>query len=399
MDFSLVSKEVLAFCRSISQAEASRLVFRKPVFEGISNAWLAEQAGLQRLAGRKLPEWEKEELIFPDRQALEQCTSALIAEWKKKLVPAGISVLADASAGLGVDAFYLSEKAENLLLFETSQHRCKALEYNARVLRNKKTEVRFGSLSDAELTALLAHGSSFLLYADPDRRSETGDRKFDWRNCLPDIRGFHRLMAGSASGLLVKFSPLDDAEEIAGELPGLHSVYLLSVHNEVKEVLLYWQFASVPVLPEFYAIDLRRTGEMQQVRIPAELEGRPGRGEIRTGRFILDPWASLRKGRFAACLAEERGWEQLSAKGRLFISDEAPSGFPGRVFRLEAAYDSPSSFRKAFAGNSCHVVCRDYPAPAAELLKKLKLREEGDDYLFCFSDEAGRRRVLHTRRC
>ena len=394
-----INSAVLDFCSRLDPEEAKRLAFRKTIFEGISNAWLAEQADLRRLAAAKLPEWAAiGNLIFPDRQALEQCTSSLAANWKKSLLPPGIRILADASAGLGVDAFALAELAEKSILFEPDANRAAALRYNAPSLQRAEAEVREHPLSEVELKELAESGSGFLLYADPDRRREDGKRKVHWTECSPDVRIFHRILKDTKSRLLVKFSPMDEPEEIAEALPGVSAVYLVSVHNEVKEVLMLWDFSS-PGETRYQAVDLRRSGEVQRISIPVQLEGRPNIGEVRAGHFLLDPLAALRKGRFAVYLAEEQGWKMLSARARLFVSENQPAAFPGRVFEMLGTYASASAFRSAFGGNSCHLVCRDLGLSAEELRKSLKLREEGDDYLFAFADEAGQRRFVHTRRC
>jgi hypothetical protein len=394
-----INRAVLDFCRRLEHEEAGRLPFRKTLFEGISNAWLAEQASLQRLATSKLPEWAGlDNIVFPDRQALEQCTSSLAANWKKSLLPPGIRVLADASAGLGVDAFSLAEKAERTILFEPDANRAAALRYNSTALQRADAEVKEHALSEEELKKLAEGGSGFLLYADPDRRREDGKRKVHWTECTPDVRMFHRMLKYTECRLMVKFSPMDDPEEIAEALPGVSAVHLISIHNEVKEVLMLWDFSS-PVEPCYQAVDLRRNGEVQQISIPVRLEGRPVIGQVRAGHYLLDPLASLRKGRFAVCLAEEQGWKLISARARLFVSENQPVSFPGRVFEMLGTYPSGSAFRTAFGRNSCHLVCRDSGLSADELRKSLKLREEGEDYLFCFTDEAGQRRFVHTRRC
>jgi hypothetical protein len=288
--------------------------------------------------------------------------------------------------------------ADKSILFEPDANRAAALRYNAPSLLSAEAEVREHPLSEVELKKLAESGSGFLLYADPDRRREDGKRKVHWTECSPDVRIFHRILKDTKSRLLVKFSPMDEPEEIAQALPGVSAVYLVSVHNEVKEVLMLWDFSS-PGEARYQAVDLRRSGELQNISIPVQLEGRPIIGEARAGHFLLDPLAALRKGRFAACLAEEQGWKQLSARARLYVSESRPAGFPGRVFEILGTYVSASAFRSVFAGNSCHLVCRDFVVSAEELRKSLKLREEGEDFLFCFSDEAGQRRIVHTRRC
>lgn len=394
-----LNARILRFCRQLRSEDLPGIPFRKPILEGVPNAWLAEQAALIQLAAGKLPDWaEMENVVYPDRQALEQCSSHLVARWKKSLLPSGVDVLADASAGLGVDAFTLGEGIRRLLVIEPDLKRAFALRYNSDSLRKGDMEVRESPLSEKELTELAVSGSRFLLYADPDRRSEEGKRKFHWTDCLPDVRIFYRILKDQGCRMMVKFSPLDDPEEINAALPGARAVYVVSVHNEVKEVLILWDFSS-PGETVFHSVDLRRSGEVEEVLIPVHLAGRPDPGEIRSGHYLLDPRAGLRKGRFADCLAEAMGWKQVSTSARLYLSEAIPAGFPGRIFQILQEYPSPSSFRKEFAGNSCHLVARDFPVSSEDLRKKLKLREEGSDYLFCIRDDKGFRRVIHAKRC
>lgn len=389
----------IRYCRSLSEEEINRLPFRKQVFEDASNAVLAQQAGLQKLAARKLPlEWLEKNILIPDRQALEQCSSALTAAWKKTMLPHHIRVMADASAGLGVDAFCLAEGISELQLYENHPGRAEALRSNAGKIRDAKTKIYEEPLGEEKLRILASQGSGFLLYADPDRRDAGGSRMRSWESCQPDIRLFYRILKNTGARLLVKFSPLEDPEELAIEFPGLSRAVLLSVHNEVKEVILFWDFETELPEPVFEAVDLKNTGEVMQVRIPVELKGMPKTASPLPGYFLLDPLAGLRKGRFAACLAEEQGWLQLSARARLYTSGLMPENFPGRAFRIEAVFDSLSVFAKYFQSKSCHVVSRDFPVDAEEIRKKLCFREEGSAFLFCYSDSAGKRVFLLTER-
>ena len=389
----------IRYCRSLSEEEINRLPFRKQVFEDTSNAVLAQQAGLQKLAARKLPlEWLEQNILIPDRQALEQCSSALTAAWKKTMLPEGITLLADASAGLGVDAIFLAEGITELQLYENHPDRAEALRFNAGKIRDAKTLIQEGSLEEEQLRRLAAMGGNFLLYADPDRRDAAGSRMRSWESCQPDIRSFYRILKNTGARLLVKFSPLEDPEELASEFPGLSRAVILSVHNEVKEVVLFWDFTDESPVPVFEAVDLKNSGGVMQVRIPVELNGVPLPAEPKPGHFLLDPLAGLRKGRFASCLAEQERWLSLSVRARLYTSGLKPENFPGRVFRIEAVFDSLSVFEKYFQSKSCHVVSRDFPVDAEEIRKKLGFREEGSSFLFCYSDPAGKRFFLLTER-
>lgn len=391
-----MNPEIIAYCRKIDPALLDKIPFRKQVFPDVPNAWLAEQARLQKLAEKKLPgEWLEKNLLLPDRQAIEQSTSVVVANWKKEIIPARVRMLADASAGLGSDAFILSNGIPDLLLFETNPARAAALRYNATLLRSEITEVKNEGLSAAALSELLIeYDSGLLLYVDPDRRSDEGNRLRNRELFQPDVSFLYQIMKGSRASMLIKFSPLENPEELAFEMPGLTSAYIVSVHNEVKEVLLFWDFARESKIPEFIQTEIRHSGEIFSCTIPAELEGRPAKAEPEVGNFLLDPRAGLRKGRFAACLAEKEGWLELSDNARLYMSHSQPSEFPGRVFRISGVFHSLSDFRNNFSSGSCHVVARDFPASAEEIRKKLGFTEEGSFFLFCYRDIAGKRTFL-----
>jgi hypothetical protein len=395
-----MTEEQISYCRQINPASLAGLPFRKQIFPDITNSEIAEQANLQLIAARKLPAaWLENNIFIADRQAIEQCTSALVAVWKKSLVPKDVFRFGDACAGIGSDAFHLSEQIEELYLFENHPLRAAALRRNAPIIRQGKCWVTEGSLAPEHLRELAAAGKNFMLYADPDRREEGGRRLRGWENFRPDILPYFDILRTTGSKMLLKLSPLEDPEALAPGLPGLSAVYLVSVHNEVKEVLFYFDFDMDPAPVRFEAVELRRSGEIIRVRIPVELDGNALPGNAIAGNYLLDPLASIRKGRFASCLAEAEGWKRLSSAGRLYSSENIPEHFPGRIFRIEGVYDSPSSFRKNFRGTSCHVVSRDFPADAEEIRKKLQLKEEGDHFLFCFKDDSGKRRVvLHCLR-
>ena len=390
-----MNEEQIAYCRNLNAEEIARLPFRKQVFRELSNAELAAQASLQQAASRKIPpQWLEKNLFIPDRQALEQCTSALVARWKQSLVPEEAEILVDASAGMGIDALHLAENIPELLLFEDHPGRAAALRRNVPVIRAAKTEITEGMLRDEVLEQLSRRGKNLLLYADPDRRDDAGGRLRGWENFRPDVRRFCQILRNSGSGFLLKLSPLEDPEELAEYLPELRRVFLVSVHNEVKEVLLYLEFSGESQSPVFEAVELRNSGDVRRILIPPFREGQPSPCQPEAGGYLLDPFASLRKGRFAACLAEERGWKCLSAKGRLYFSPGWPEDFPGRVFRIEAVFDSLNSFRNNFSGNSCHVVARDFPADAEDIRKKLRLVEAGTSFLFCYRNPSGERFFL-----
>ena len=393
-----LNEQVIAFCKALAPGEIEKLVFKKQVFSGIPNSWLATQSSLQAIAAKKIPSWDKiPGLVYPDKEALEQCTSEIVASWKKSLVPKETDLLADLSAGLGVDGFTLAADISNLVLFEPDENRGKYLVHNATKIRPSSTQVICGPASDKDLEALVAGKKSPFFYVDPDRRNVEGKRLSHWRDCQPDVSRIYAVLKNTPARLLVKFSPLDDPEEICAALLGAKEVYIVSVHNEVKEVLVLWDFSALTETTDYYACNLLRSGQLDCRKIPVQLSGRPLPGRAQKGHFLLDPWAALRKGRFSKCMAEEARWTQISGNARLYSAADLPLFFPGRIFRIEDIIAGLSSFGKQHSGMDFHVISRNFLETAEQIRKQFKWTERGNDFIICFCNDAGEKVILKTK--
>lgn len=389
----------LLFCKNLSEAESAKLPFRKPVFPDASNAWLVEQAGLYRMARTKIPDWwHRGDLVFPDKIALEQASSDVLARWKATLLPENTERLVDVSAGLGVDAFFMGASIPMLILFEPGHIRAAALRYNFHRIRQAPFEVRELRFSVGQLGDIPFSQKRTVVYADPDRRSEDGLRVEGWQESKPSVKEVYTQLQSHDAFLMVKFSPMDDPEQIIRSLPGAGAVYVVSIHNEVKEVLIYWDFRLQKERPPFYAVDFHRQGGFSQVLLPSESEHPVQFEKPVEGAFLLDPWAAIRKGNRSVFLALEKGWGILSVEARLFLQMELPSNFPGRVFRIERVVDSLSAFAQVFHEKRIHVVSRNFPQSAEDIQKKYRWIPGGDLFLFCYQDPSGHKKILLTRR-
>ena len=398
MEFNRLNKEILAFCKELSEEECRKLPFKKPVFIGIENAALVEQASLYKQAKSKIPTWwERGDLVFPDRIALEQASSQMLASWKKTILPQSIDVLVDACAGLGVDSCFLGKDIPNLLLFEPNPGRADAIEHNLSFLRNQPFNLIRSEFSTASLENLLFSEKEILVYADPDRRTQTGQRLAHWKETMPSVQDLYHFLKEKKTTLLVKFSPMDDVAEILAHLSGASQIWTVSISNEVKEVLFLWQFGQPFSCSRYLAVDLNKSGAAQ-VEIPAKSEKLIQFSVPEPGMFLLDPWAAIRKGNQSVFLAQQRGWNILSSEARLFCSVSEPIDFPGRVFIIVKVMDSVSSFAKGLKSKSLHVVSRNFPQSADDIKKKYQWEEKGDQYLFCYQNASGQKVVLLTER-
>lgn len=379
-----ISSEMLTFCKEISEADLKKLPFQKARFEGISNAWLANQARCYQMAKTKIPTWwANGNLIFPDPQALEQCTSEWVARWKQSLVPDWIETLVDLTAGLGVDAYFLGKGLKNRFLIETSVDRAKLLNENLSALGLSETRIEtLDALSFLRQKPDL-FSSTTMVYVDPDRRGEVGQRLVSWKESEPSLFEVVNLLKNTGSWLLAKLSPLDDPTELMRELPGIQSVFTISLHNEVKEILLFFNFSARNEIVKQYAVEISRSGFYRKVEVSSKSEIPGAFGHPELGHFFYDPWASIRKSYQTALLPAQYPATLFSPHSQLFVAKEFIPDFPGRAFQIKYKLSSLKAFGLEWAGKAISVITRGKAESAENIKKKFKLKEGGNQYLLC----------------
>src|SRR5690606_1971092 len=70
-----------------------------------------------QIATKKLPSWTKiSQIIFPEKKALEQCSSEITGKYKSGLLQ--YDSFADLSGGFGIDCKFLADKAKSGVYIE-----------------------------------------------------------------------------------------------------------------------------------------------------------------------------------------------------------------------------------------------------------------------------------------
>ena len=79
------------------------------------------------------------------------------------------------------------------------------------------------------------------IYADPSRRNEV-KRSVDIKYYSPDVISNFQLLKSKTKNLLLKLAPAFDLTEAFKLFPELNEFSVVSVNNECKEVLLFFEF-------------------------------------------------------------------------------------------------------------------------------------------------------------
>ena len=203
--------------------------------EDIDKQFVIRQIQARQVLSKKLPSWaENDELIFPKKLSLEQCSSELTAKYKSSLVKG--KTLIDLTGGMGVDTSFLSDNFEKVFYVEMQEELCEIAKHNFKVL-NKNIEV----VNDNAEHFLTICDEVDCIYLDPARRDEYGRKMVSLHDCSPDVVDLHDLLFKKAKTILIKVSPMLDIEMVKKELKDIAEIHVVAVRNECKEILIKTQ--------------------------------------------------------------------------------------------------------------------------------------------------------------
>lgn len=207
----------------------------------------------------KMPQWYGEpRMIFPAKLSAEQCSSTLTGRYK-----AGLAALiaggkpfriTDLTGGLGVDTWYFSMEASEVLYNEMQTVLCMAAKHNFGILgagniqfsnkciipecQAEQGKAESGNLATA--AEILGAFKPDIIYADPARRSESGRKVFLIEECSPDILSLKEELFAVSRHILLKLSPMADISMVCSRLgPGCRQVHVIGAGGECKELLIW----------------------------------------------------------------------------------------------------------------------------------------------------------------
>ena len=100
--------------------------------------------------------------------------------------------------------------------------------------------------------------------------------------------------------------------------------------------------------------------------------------------YLYEPNASILKAGAYRSLTQTYGVKKLHTSSHLYTSSYYVENFPGRRFQVEAVSGFGKKGLKDFLQgmDKANLTIRNFPSSVAELRKRLKLKEGGEDYLF-----------------
>ena len=319
----------------------------------------------------------------------------------------------DLTGGFGVDFSYIASRlGVKSMYVERQAHLCEVAKENFGRLGLKNAIVKngdgievlhsfaskkeaaasdsLGITEDQSQSLLKTNLGLKLIFIDPARRDDAGNKVVSLKDCTPDVTLLQEEMLSKADYVIIKLSPMLDWHRAVSELNCVQEVHVISVNNECKELLLVLSARNMGNLRIYCVNDAQSfvceesDMEASSVKIaPSTLE------EM---QYLYEPNASLMKAGCFSVLSERYGARMLSKNSHLFVSREPIAAFPGRSFRIIAisSFNKKELKRHLSGITKANIATRNFPLSVAELRKRLKLKDGGETYIFAttLSDES-----------
>lgn len=376
-----LSAETKKFIAAHITDHPDQLLLNAKRYPNIDIPFAVKQITARQHIKSKLPSWfSNPDLIFPSRLSVEQCSSEITGHYKQQLI--ADCRVCDLTGGLGVDSYFFSQKAKEVVYVERFPEYCAAAAENFKALN--ATNIRVLNEDACQVAAQI---TTDLFYIDPARRGEGNKRVFALSECEPDILQLKPFLLENARRTIIKISPMADIDETLRLLPETSEIHIVAVRNECKELLfvLEEQEHYHPENVQVRAVNFDSFGNIQSFSFRS---GEERSAELQTTdrikKYLYEPHAALLKSGAFKLTGLRLGLEKLHRHSHLYTSDELCPDFPGRSFIVDEVFEFSGKWLKQLKNNlpQANLTTRNFALSVAEIRKKSGIKEGGDIYLF-----------------
>ena len=390
-----VSAETLQYIKEHARDDVRLLALQAKKYPLVDMNFAVTQIAGRQIAEAKLPSWASEpDLFYPRHLSMEQCSSEATALYKAGLVEG--DSFTDLTGGFGVDCSFLSRRFRTSHYVERQSELCDLARYNFPLL-GLNVEVHHQD----SVSYLQQMQPVDCIYLDPARRDGYGGKTVAISDCEPDLCQLEELLVTKARTVLVKLSPMLDLSLALKELRYVCEVHIVTVQSECKELLLILSKDSLVPEVRIHCVQLLAGGEQRNYVFTQEQERSADCPLVSAvGAYLYEPNASILKAGAYRSLTQAYPVKKLHASSHLYTSDSLVTDFPGRTFKVIAVAGFGKKELKNLLGGleKANLTIRNFPSSVAELRKRLKLKEGGDDYLFATTLANGEKVLVHCRK-
>lgn len=430
------------FIRQHQDDDVRQLAFLASKYPEVDMPFALDQIRGRKMARVKLPRWASlEGIIYPPHISMEQCSSESTALYKAELaarllaLPVSSSFseeigFVDLTGGFGVDFSYIAARlGVKSMYVERQAHLCEAAKENFGRLGLKNAIVKngdgievlhsfhpkkkdaasdddsLGIIYDQPLSLLKTKLGLKLIFIDPARRDDAGNKVVSLKDCTPDVTVLQEEMLSKADYVIIKLSPMLDWHRAISELSHVREVHIISANNECKELLLVLSAQNLGDMEASSADgEVKHAGNLRIYCVndaqsfvcdELDMESSPVKiapSTLEEMQYLYEPNASLMKAGCFGVLSRRYDARMLSKNSHLFVSQAPIEAFPGRSFRIIAVSSfNKKELKRHLSGiTKANIATRNFPLSVAELRKRLKLKDGGETYIFAttLSDES-----------
>ena len=437
----IMNQATLDFIRQHQDDDVRQLAFLGSKYPEVDMPFALDQIRGRKMARVKLPRWASlEGIIYPPHISMEQCSSESTALYKAELAARLLGLPAssfseeiefvDLTGGFGVDFSYIAARlGVKSMYVERQVHLCEAAKENFGRLGLKNAIVKngdgievlhsflpkkddaastddsLGITYDQPRSLLKTKLGLKLIFIDPARRDDAGNKVVSLKDCTPDVTVLQEEMLSKADYVIIKLSPMLDWHRAISELSHVREVHIISVNNECKELLLVLSARNMGDMEASSADgEVKHAGNLRIYCVndaqsfvcdESDMETSPVKiapSTFEEMQYLYEPNASLMKAGCFGVLSERYDARMLSKNSHLFVSREPIAVFPGRSFRIIAVSSfNKKELKRHLSGiTKANIATRNFPLSVAELRKRLKLKDGGETYIFAttLSDES-----------
>ena len=422
------------FIRQHQDDDVRQLAFLGSKYPEVDMPFALDQIRGRKMARVKLPRWASlEGIIYPPHISMEQCSSESTALYKAELaarllgLPVSSSFseeigFVDLTGGFGVDFSYIAARlGVKSMYVERQAHLCEAAKENFERLGLKNAIVKngdgievlhsflskkddaasaddsLGIIYDQPLSLLKNKLGLKIIFIDPARRDDAGNKVVSLKDCTPDVTVLQEEMLSKADYVIIKLSPMLDWHRAISELSHVREVHIISVNNECKELLLVLSARNMGDMEASSADgEVKHAGNLRIYCVndaqsfvcdELDMESSPVKiapSTLEEMQYLYEPNASLMKAGCFGVLSERYDARMLSKNSHLFVSQAPIEAFPGRSFRIIAisSFNKKELKRHLSGITKANIATRNFPLSVAELRKRLKLKDGGETYIF-----------------
>ncbi len=386
MNERILNNDIQKFIDQHLNESPTKLILKGSPFPEVTIQEIVGQIISKKKCQKKLPTWFKtDNIYYPNKINIEQTSSEITANYKSNIIEGGSII--DLTGGFGVDCFAFAKKFNKVTHCEINTKLSEIAAHN------------YQQLGVKNITTVAQNGLAYLnknkqkydwIYADPSRRNETKGKVFLLEDCLPNIPLNIDLLFKYSDNILLKFSPVLDITSAINELKFVKEIHVIAINNDVKELLFILQKDyqnNINIKTINYRKESFETFDScyyQHVKSSFSIPK----------TYLYEPNAAILKAGLFNEVSHQLKLNKLHVNSHLYTSNKLII-FPGRRFKI--IYNIPynkKKIKKLIPSKRANITIRNFPETVAQIRRKTKLKDGGDQYLFFTTDLNNKHVVL-----